>query len=73
MLSPKKTNNMTFNFKNTTSRGALAIGSMALVIILCGFYLGFMQQFIQYVQDMLYLASRATTHYLTVVPLQIPR
>lgn len=64
---------MTYNLKNTISRRALAIGSIVLALVLCGFYIGFMQQFIQYALDMLYVASRSTTHYLNVVPLQIPR
>ena len=72
-FTQKNKNNMTYSFKNTTSRRALAIGSIMLVIVICGFYIGFMQQFIQYAVDMLYMASRSTTHYLNVVPLQIPR
>jgi putative Mn2+ efflux pump MntP len=56
---------------NNISRRTLAIGSIALVIVICGLYIGFMQQFIEYALDMLYLASKASTHYLTAVPLQI--
>lgn len=59
---------MTYNFKNTASRSALTTGSIVLVIMVCGFYIGFMQQFLQYAMDMLHLASRATTHYLSIVP-----
>ena len=61
---------MTTNVNNL-SRRTLAIGSIVLVIVICGFYIGFMQQFIQYAVHMLYLVSRAGTHYLNAVPLQI--
>lgn len=56
---------------NNLSRPALAAGSIVLVIVICGFYIGFMQQLIQYAVNTVYLASRAGTHYLSVVPLQI--
>jgi hypothetical protein len=59
---------MNYNLKNNLSRRALAIGSILLVLVICGFFIGAVRQFIEHAVDMLYLASRSTTHYLNIVP-----
>ena len=59
---------MNNNFQPAASRNMLAIGSVLLVTVLCVFFIGFVQQFIDYALNMFYLAARATTNYLQITP-----